>query len=42
MKTEISFIDFALECNMVFFAQKLLFANQYVRKWNVTCIASDQ
>ena len=23
-------------------AQKLLFANQYVRKWNVTCIASGQ
>jgi hypothetical protein len=23
-------------------AQKLLFANQYGRKWNVTCIASDQ
>jgi hypothetical protein len=25
-----------------FFAQKLLYANQYVRKWNVTCIASGQ
>jgi hypothetical protein len=26
----------------LFTAQKLLFANQYVRKWNVTCIASGQ
>ena len=26
----------------LFIAQKLLFANQYVRKWNVTCIASGQ
>ena len=43
MNTEISFIDFARECNIVFFiAQKLLFANQYVRKWNVMCIASGQ
>jgi hypothetical protein len=25
-----------------FIAQKLLFANQYVRKWNVTCISSGQ
>jgi hypothetical protein len=26
----------------LFIAQKLLFANQYVSKWNVTCIASGQ
>jgi hypothetical protein len=25
-----------------FIAQKLFFANQYVKKWNVTCIASGQ
>ena len=37
--TVISFIDFAI---WFFIAQKLLFANQYVRKWNVPCIASGQ
>ena len=40
MKTEIAFIDFARECNMVFYWTEI--ANQYVRKWNVTCIASVQ
>ena len=38
----ISFIDFARECNMIIYCTEMIFANQYVRKWNVTCIASGQ
>ena len=40
--TVISFIDFARECNMICYCTEIAFANQYVRKWYVTCIASGQ